>query len=330
MPCFFPIQAYKTADKQIVFQERGNIVQFLKLPCGQCIGCRLERSRQWAVRCVHEAKTWKQNSFITLTFNDVNVPQDYSLNVRHLQLFMKKFRKKYKGISSIEKDGNLINPIRFYAAGEYGSMCAFCRRSRQLCRCDEYVPSVGRPHYHLCIFNFDFDDKKIHTVRNGFPIYRSAKLEELWPYGFSSIAELNFQTAAYVARYVMKKINGDLQEDHYALPNWETGEITPRKPEFNVMSRMPGIGSFFYEKYKDNIFPLDRVVMNGKPMRPPKAYEKWLGIESPEELEFIKTAREKTFKNNQNALDNSTPERLKVIHEVKKLQLQRLIRPLGD
>ena len=82
MPCYHPISAFKTASGEVVFQELaryGNSTP-IKIPCGQCIGCKLERSRQWGVRCMHEAQMHKQNCFITLTYNEENTPERGNLN----------------------------------------------------------------------------------------------------------------------------------------------------------------------------------------------------------------------------------------------------------
>ena len=131
MACFKPLKAYQCFDKSIVFTEarKHDIVRSLELPCGQCVGCRLERSRQWAIRCMHEASLYKDNCYITLTYDEEHLPEDYSLHYDDFQRFMKRVRKRYTG-----------KKIRFYMAGEYGE-------------------NFGRPHFHACIFNLDFEDK---------------------------------------------------------------------------------------------------------------------------------------------------------------------------
>ena len=209
MPCYHPLDAARTAAGIIIFhRNHSNIVEVLKLPCGQCVGCRLERSRQWAIRCVHEASLYDDNCFITLTYRDADLPADMSLNLKHFQKFMKRLRKRFG------------SGIRFYHCGEYGTL-------------------LGRPHYHACIFNFDFPDKKLFTIRDGINLYTSQALDELWPYGFSTIGSVTFESAAYTARYIMKKINGDAAKDHYEYVNPSTGEISLRKPEYTTMSRLP-------------------------------------------------------------------------------------------
>ena len=181
MSCFRPLQAFKspflnpTSGKSVIMFSSLSFDDIrIDLPCGQCIGCRLERSRQWAMRCFHEASLHDRNCFITLTYNDKFLPKDRSLYYPHFQKFMKRLRKKFG-------DG-----IKFYMCGEYG---------------DQF----GRPHFHACIFNHDFSDKvfwKYSSASNKFgrkgaqiPLYRSNDLEELWScpktglsYGYSSIS----------------------------------------------------------------------------------------------------------------------------------------------
>jgi hypothetical protein len=298
MACFKPLKAYQCFDKSIVFTEarKHDIVRSLELPCGQCVGCRLERSRQWAIRCMHEASLYKDNCFITLTYDEEHLPEDYSLHYDDFQRFMKRLRKRFQG-----------KTIRFYMAGEYGE-------------------NFGRPHFHACIFNLDFEDKYLwQKTESGSKIYRSKTLEELWPFGYSSIGEVNFQSAAYVARYIMKKVTGDMAEQHYEEVNFTTGEIIQRKPEFNKMSLKPGIGYKWYQKFKDDVYPHDYVIVNGKKCKPPKFYDKKYADDYPYEFDQLQWDREKSAK--AQVFDN-TPERLLVKEEVLKAKLSRLKRKL--
>lgn len=303
MPCFSPLTAYQAAmpdtkgKRQVIFnKQKAFDHREIKLPCGQCIGCRLERSRQWAIRCMHEAQMHKQNCFITLTFSPEELakrPNQWSLDVREFQLFMKKLRKKFgKG-------------IRFYHCGEYGE-------------------KNKRPHYHACIFGFDFPDKKLWKLTpTGHRLYVSAELEKLWPQGFSTIGDVTFESAAYVARYIMKKITGSNAEDHYEWIDDATGEIRNLKPEYNTMSRRPGIGRSWLEKYTSDVYPRDYVIVNGKKCRPPKYYDGVLKTDRPYEFDEILHNRQK---NAEKHVDNNTPERLKVREAVQKAKLKLLPR----
>lgn len=305
MPCFYPLQAYKTACGDVVFHEsaRVDVVRSLTLPCGQCVGCRLERSRQWAVRCLHEASLYRNNIFVTLTYSDEHLPKDKSLHYDHFQRFMKRLRKSYKGIEA-DKDGK--RAIRFYMAGEYGEQ-------------------FGRPHFHACIFNFAFDDKKVFKrTSSGSIIYTSEKLSALWPYGYASIGDVNFQSAAYVARYIMKKVNGKAAQAHYEDIT-DDGEIVRRRPEFTKMSLKPGIGYDWYKMYKNDVYPHDYVVVNGRKVRPPRFYDKKFKIDNPEDFEVIEFEREKRARKN---FEDNSDARLRDKEQVAKARLSLLKRCL--
>ena len=295
MACYSPLSAYRLANGSVVFAERGDVVSSLTLPCGQCIGCRLERSRQWAVRCMHEASLHDTNCFITLTYSSDHLPSDNSLNYRHFQLFMKRLRKYAKV------------PVRFYMCGEYGEM-------------------GERPHYHACLFGYSFSDLQLVNVSPaGSPIYRSAVLESLWTFGFSSIGEVTFESAAYVARYIMKKITGHNSDAHYRDVDLSTGEIINRVPEFNRMSLKPGIGARWFEKFTSDVFPHDRVVINGAKSKPPRYYDKLYSKIDPIGFESIQFERELAAIPHK--ADN-TPDRLRVKSIVAEARLSQLKRSI--
>lgn len=301
MPCYHTLLAYqlqgmneKTGKSIIVFKEPSDkIYKKIYLPCNNCIGCRIDRSRSWALRCVHESSLHKENSFITITYNDENAPADGSLNKKDFVDFLKRFRKT-------------IHPkkIRFFHCGEYGE-------------------KLKRPHHHACIFGYDFPDKIFWTQKKGIRLYRSAMLEQLWPYGFSSIGDVSYESAAYVARYVMKKIVGDSAIEHYTKVNEETGEITLLEPEYITMSRRPGIAKHWFEKFKNDCYPKDQVTVNGKKNQIPKYYDKLYEIEFPEKLKKIKEKRlDKAISNKV----NTTINRSFIRERVKKSQIKTLIR----
>ena len=292
------MKAFRTAGGEIIFNpHRQDTVADLTLPCGQCVGCRLERSRQWAIRCVHEASLHKDNCFITLTYAPEHLPADNSLNYRDFQLFMKRLRKRFPE-----------SKIRFYMCGEYGE-------------------NFGRPHFHACLFNWNFPDRKLFfTSKHGDKVYRSDTLEELWPFGLCSIGEVTFKSAAYVARYIMKKVTGQRAFAHYHEVDADgVSRETMRTPEFTKMSLKPGIGSDWLDKYKSDVYPHDYVIINGKKVKPPRYYDKKYMQSDPfdyDELEFhrFSRAREK--------LHDNTPERLVVREEVLQAKLSKLKRNL--
>lgn len=209
----------------------------IQIPCGQCIGCRLERARQWACRCMHEASMHEFNSFITLTFDDDHLNPDMSLRKEDYVLFMKRLRKYF--------DSRYSQQIRFFHCGEYGDLNL-------------------RPHHHAILFGCDFPDKVLWSERNGVRLYRSAILERLWPFGFSTIGNVTFESCGYVARYVLKKITGRDSRDYYGS----------RVPPYVTMSRRPGIGMQWLEKYVRDVYPNDFIVVrNGVLCKPPRYYD---------------------------------------------------------
>ena len=221
MACTSPLTAHRSSNGQIVFGSGP-----LRLACGQCMGCRLERSRQWAIRCVHESKFHVHNCFLTLTYDDVHIPDNHNLCYRDFQLFMKKLRRQFSG-----------KLIRFYMCGEYGE-------------------NTHRPHYHACIFGIDFDDKvPFHRSSSNSVLYRSDLLDKLWSMGHASIGELTFESAAYTSRYITKKLIGSDDKSGNNFVNIDTGEVFERVPEFTRMSLKPGIGRPFYDKFKDDMLP---------------------------------------------------------------------------
>lgn len=258
MACFRPLKGYRsrevnaeTGRRSVVFSARTGLLDFpVDLPCGQCIGCRLERSRQWAMRCAHEATLYDRNCFITLTYDDAHLPSDRSLNKKHFQDFMKRLRFRFG------------EGIRFFHCGEYGEKFA-------------------RPHYHACLFNFDFPDKVLWKEALGNRLYTSEALNELWPFGFHSIGDVTFESAAYVARYITKKVTGDKAADHYG----------GRLPEYTTMSRRPGLARGWYEKFSADVFPADEVVLRGKRMRPPKYYDHLFEVAFPSDFAKVKRRR---------------------------------------
>lgn len=271
MPCFRAWKGYRSktvnpsGKRSIVWSPREahsvDPVDWLELPCGQCRYCRLEHSRNWAVRCSHESSLYTHNSFITLTYSDTHLPRYSSLDYNAPVLFMERLRKKFG------------SGIRAYGCAEYGE-------------------KLSRPHYHICLFNFDFLDKKELKKHEDNTYYTSKDLQDLWPYGHSVVGALTFESAAYVARYVTKKITGSMASSHYEPFDERTGEIIQKLPERSVtVSRMPGIGRQWFEKNVQFLIDNDFVISRGKKVRPPKYYDRLLEKLHPESFKIIKQKR---------------------------------------
>lgn len=270
MTCFYPMQAIrsstattvKTGKPVVTFLPRSqygkwdNNPNLVKgLPCGQCTGCRLERSRQWAVRMVNESDLHDDNWFITLTFDDESLikrERPMSLDKKDFQLFMKRLRKR-----SAQR-------IRYFMCGEYGDL-------------------FKRPHYHAILFGVDFPDRKLYKIKDGMRYYNSDFIRELWPYGFNVITDVTFDTCAYVARYIMKKQLGKDSWQHYV----------DRIPEYTTMSRRSGIGKDWLVKHLQDVYPRDEIFRRDKKIfcKPPKAYDSYYEVINPESFSQIKESR---------------------------------------
>lgn len=191
--------------------------------------------------------------------------------------------------------------------------------------CGEYGEKNWRPHYHYIIFGHDFADKKKFKKKNGYQLYRSAQLDKLWPHGHADIGECNFETIAYVARYVTKKITGEMADDHYRrqLPD---GTNYWLQPEFNAMSRAKGIGKDWIDQYITSVYPHDRVIINHAAAKPPRYYDQRLEALDPHAFERVKNNREQELAKQNPA--NYTPRRLRageaILHSKLKLTKRSL------
>ena len=280
--CLYPLKAYAPLEgKKPVFNPKyGYIDKKIQLPCGQCTECRLKRSREWAIRCMHEARCHEHNSFITLTYNDDNLPHSRSIDMREHQTFVKRLRKYF------DLQGK---KFKYYMCAEYGE-------------------NTFRPHYHYCLFGVDFDDKKYYK-RNHMkqPLYTSPTLEKIWAKGYAVIGDVSFESAAYVSRYIMKKINGDMAQEHYNYTDPNTGQTWINlTPEFNAMSLKTAIGKEHYQKFHTDIFPSDECIVKGKKMKPPSYYMKLFQIDNEEMANYIKSKRKvKAIQNPRTELENN-------------------------
>nr|AVQ10279.1 replication protein VP4 [Gokushovirinae environmental samples] len=326
MACYHPMRAWRTEEGEVSF-NRGAIQ--MRLPCNQCIGCRLRRSGVWAARCVNEAQLHHHNCFLTLTYDDDHLVDKYwtgllydqgpnkgekayagNLHYPDIQRFHKRLLRALgrKNTPIVGSADTSAATFRFYLGAEYG-------------------PKYGRPHYHTCLFGIEFSDKKYHGKSPaGYKLYRSEQLEKLWRHGYSSIGELNYETAAYTARYVMKKINGQQQKKHYQKIDHNTGEIKTLEPEFNQMSRDQGIGHHWYQQYKTDVYPHDYLVLkNGRKIQPPRYYDNLYKKIHPQQWEQIIADRQERAKQH---WQEQKPSRLAVRETIAQAQLKMLKRKI--
>lgn len=231
MSCFHPIECWRLDNQtKLSFVKPRNerhVLEKMQVPCGHCIGCLLDKSNDWATRCWCEASNWKNNCFITLTYNDKNLPKNKELRKDDLQKFWKRLRYYEQGNEYWKnpRTGKHERPIRYFSCGEYG-------------------PKNGRPHFHACVFNWKPNDLKFYKLNHqNQKLYTSKTLSKIWGKGFVIIGELTYQSACYVARYVTKKIYGQLAKLYYQ----------DKQPEFTESSRNGGIGIIKWIEEKEKI-----------------------------------------------------------------------------
>lgn len=200
------------------------------LPCGKCLDCRLAYARDWANRCIVESFEFHYNYFLTITYDNAFIRNavdkssgevlDYATLFKpDIVQFLKSLRLRWSRKYDHEN-------IRFFVAGEYGDR-------------------TMRPHYHMIVFNLPiFDLKEYKRSPLGHIYYTSDELNKVWHKGYIIIGELTRESAAYTARYCLKKLKD-------ASFSYEKLNLIP---EFTNCSRRPGIGRNFYDDNKEKIF----------------------------------------------------------------------------
>lgn len=264
MGCDYPIKAYRPpGGGKLVFNGAKGIqnTYALQVPCGNCMGCKLEKARQWMVRMVCESSLYDENCFVTLTYDDQHVPADYGLDARHVQLFFKRLRWT---IAENQDDRR----IRHYTACEYGG-------------------KTGRPHYHPIIFNWWPPDATFHFQNKfGDHVYKSSILTATWGMGDVTVGRVTPRSCGYVARYVTKKIKGndDYAHDHYHRLSPIDGQFYNVTPEFALMSSKPGIGYNWAKKFKHDYYPKGFITIDGKKQGAPQFFMDMLSDEEKREV----------------------------------------------
>lgn len=243
---------------------------------------------------MHEAQMHEYNSFITLTYDTPNLPTDYSVDMRVWQLFAKRLRKE------------IITKIRYFACGEYGE--------KNL-----------RPHYHALIFGYAFPDREFYsTTTGGHRQFISAQLQKAWPYGRATIGNVTYSSAAYCCGYTMKKIGGPPAADHYRRIHPLTNQVVEVKPEFAVQSRRPGIGATWFDKYKEDCFPSDFIVVDGRQKPVPRYYTLKLKEDERQALDKSRARKQhQSIEYFRAQKDNRSKDRLSIRQEIKSQNLAR-------
>lgn len=303
MPCYHPLLGYRarvvgeSGKRAVVFNPRDGFPDFpVVLPCSQCLGCRLDRSEAWAIRCMHELHFHVHSMFLTLTYSDEHLPLGGTLVKRHFQEFMYRLRRHVK------------TRVSYFQVGEYGE------RTR-------------RPHYHALLFGYSFPDQKfLKKTPQDDPLYTSDTLDRLWGKGNCWIGAVTFQSAAYCARYIMKKVTGERAAEHYTVVD-DRGEMHCLVPEYITMSLKPAIGKRWIQRYWRDVYPDDFVVVGGKKRGVPAYYDKYLQEVAPTLYESVRLARMARGRLPEQRLDSS-PWRLEVREEVRAARISTLKR--GD
>ena len=297
MPCFSPLKGFRNKETGgIVFKRSAIAGEAMEVACGQCLGCRKDRVRMWAIRMAHEAKMHDENCFITLTYDDAHLTRLWPEPLAPATLvkddfvkFMKRLRKR-------------IAPrkIKYFMCGEYGE-------------------NYQRPHYHACIFGFEPHDQVLLSEGSDYKVYTSDMLSKAWGLGFVTVGPVTFDTAAYTCGYTLKKITGHQAKEHYERIDYDTGAVYQLVPEYATMSRRPGIGRKWYEKFQTDVFPSDEVPVanQGVFKKVPRYYEEIYKSEDP--LAFEEVQRIRALFREKHGHDY-TPERLQAKYKVAKKQ----------
>lgn len=256
MACYHP-------SKVLVSRKglAGRVRDRVMVPCGHCLGCRTDQARGWAVRLVHEGVTLSPAWFVTLTYAPENLPENGTLVPRDITLFIKKLRRMLEG-----------ERISYYIAGEYGEVTA-------------------RPHYHAVLYGPRLLDRIHLSSRHGAPVFRSPSLENLWGHGILEFTALTYAAARYCASYVRKKVRMRDDPEHYSRVDPGTGELLSVEREFGRMSRRPAIGRKWIERFWTDVYPRDFVVVDGRPLKPPRYYDKWMDKFHPDVMLSVRTQR---------------------------------------
>jgi len=261
--CEKPLTAYRPANGGPLLWKPTSLqaTTEIQVKCGNCILCRTNHAKEWAIRITHEQQLHDENSFITLTYAEENLPlinNTPTLRLKDLQDFMKRLRFQ-------------LHPkkIRYYAVGEYGE-------------------KTQRPHYHACIFGHAFTEKRSILRSTPSLLWTNPELQKAWPHGHVSVGALTFATAQYTASYVTKKLRSKQQ---YVYLDEETGELKPLQQPKAVMSLKPAIGLDWWNNYNRQTIEKDYVIINGGKHKPPKYYDTLLKKLSEEKYEEMKEKR---------------------------------------
>lgn len=213
------------------------------------------------MRIVHERRMHEHACFLTLTYSPEEVPKYGSLCAKDFQRFFKALRRQHEAKS-----------IRYFGCGEYGQ-------------------STQRPHYHAVLFGAPFFDREVIREGSNGPVWRSQSLDDFWGLGITEFGSVTNASAAYVAGYVQKKVSRKAFPEAYERYCSLTGEVVEVEQEFSRMSLKPAIGRQWIQRYWQDVYPRDFVVVDGREFRPPRYYDKWMEQEHPGVMMDVRAKR---------------------------------------
>ncbi len=259
MPCYHPTEVM-VLRKSLYEGRREGYPQVV--PCGSCIGCRAEQSRQWAIRMMHESRMHEQSAFVTLTIDDRHLNENSELHAKDLSGFVRDMRKTQQ------------RRISFFGCGEYGE-------------------TTARPHYHALLFGLELLDRDIGFDHSRPSVWRSKTLDDVWGRGLCEGGTVTMASASYVSGYIRKKV----KQERYERANVRTGLL--KSPEFARMSLRPAIALDWIKKWWSDVYPRDFIVMDGIESKPPRYYDKFMDreddkggtLERRELMEMVRTTR---------------------------------------
>lgn len=268
---WMPIEPDQEGKKHLRFRppsvSKMAEYEMIETPCNKCVSCDMLRALRQAVQLHCELRTTDTRSyFLTLTYDNEHLPEDFSVDKQELQRFIKRLRKWHTK--------NNKGKMRYKSQGEYGGM-------------------FGRPHYHLAIFNLELTDLQLIGSEANYPAYESETLSKIWGKGQVHLIDLVFENCLYITTHHIEQKTSDSVKTHekpirHPLTN---KLITERKPEFSTQSSKPGIGKQFFEKYMSDMYPSDFLTYKGQKMPVPKYFDALLKQHDPKLYENIKTKR---------------------------------------
>lgn len=254
-----------------------------QIPCGQCMECRIKWSKELAQRALAESTLHDESYFVTLTYNDKNLPFKDNifplsgkepglhpvLDKRDFELFAKLLRQWC--VRKHDKQ------IKIFYCGEYGEL-------------------NSRPHFHAIIYGLPIKDtlktKRVFSNKKGkwLTYEESYVLDKCWKKGDVTVAPVTWETCAYVARYVTKKRKGIDKQVYFDL--CDSFGCEPQPLEFHQSPKRPGLGLEYLQANIDAIYQNDKIVLpGGFTAKPCKYFDDKFDLEYPEQMEAIKEHR---------------------------------------